>query len=175
MVSGSREWSPTLPTVAVLMRAYRNPLSSFFRAIEDGDDCLESLSYDSPSFREEIVYERRAMLDTMADIWRERNNSNKCRAEIRKKLGVDNVRVNSWFSQKNPTLTVYIFRRIPPLPCIYSHHAARRLSLGCPRCLRNTRGDAGRGWIIDDDGKTSSYISLISIWMIHSSDTSSAD
>ena len=91
------------------MRAYRNPLSSFFRAIEDGDDCLESLSYDSPSFREEIVYERRAMLDTMVDIWRERNNSNKCRAEIRKKLGVDNVRVNSWFSQKNPTLTMYVF------------------------------------------------------------------
>ena len=75
VVSGSREWSPTLPTVAVLMRAYRNPLSSFFKAIEDGDYCLESLSYDSPSFREEIVYERRAMLDTMVDIWRERNNS----------------------------------------------------------------------------------------------------
>ena len=109
VVSGSREWSPTLPTVAVLMRAYRNPLSSFFKAIEDGDDCLESISYDSPSFREEIVYERRAMMDTMVDIWREKNNSNKCRAEIRKKLGVDNVRVNSWFSQKNPTLTVYIF------------------------------------------------------------------
>ena len=109
VVSDSRKWSPTLPTVAVLMRAYRNPLSSFFKAIENGDDCLESLSYDSPLFREEIVYERRAMMDTMADIWRERNNSNKCRAEIRKKLGVDNVRVNSWFSQKNPTLTVYIF------------------------------------------------------------------
>ena len=109
VVSGSREWSPTLPTVAVLMRAYRNPLSSFFRAIEDGDDCLESLSYDSPSFREEIVYERRAMLDTMADIWRERNNSNKCRAEIRKKLEADNVKVNSWFSPKCPTLTMYVF------------------------------------------------------------------
>ena len=109
VVSGSREWSPTLPTVAVLMRAYRNPLSSFFKAIENGDDCLESLSYDSPSFREETVYERRAMLDAMVDIWMERNNSNKCRAEIRKKLGVDNVRVNSWFSHKNPTLTLYIF------------------------------------------------------------------
>ena len=102
VVSGSREWSPTLPTVAVLMRAYRNPLSSFFKAIEDGDDCL-------PSFREEIVYERRAMLDTMADIWRERNKSNKCRAEIRKKLEADNVKVNSWFSPKSPTLTMYVF------------------------------------------------------------------
>ena len=109
VVSGSREWSPTLPTVAVLMRAYRNPLSSFFRAIEDGDDCLESLSYDSPSFREEIVYERRAMLDTMVDIWRERNNSNKCRAEIRKKLEADNVKENSWLSPKCPTLTMYVF------------------------------------------------------------------
>ena len=109
VVSGSATWSPTLPTVAVLMRAYRNPLSSFFRAIEDGDDCLGSLSYDSPSFREEIVYERRAMLDTMADIWRERNNSNKCRAEIRKKLEADNVKVNSWFSPKCPTLTMYVF------------------------------------------------------------------
>ena len=49
------------------------------------------------------------MLDTMVDIWRERNKSNKCMAEIRKKLGVDNVRVNSWFSHKNPTLTLYIF------------------------------------------------------------------
>ena len=84
-------------------------MSSFFRAIEDGDDCLESLSYDSPSFREEIVYERRAMLDTMVDIWRERNNSNKCRAEIRKKLEADNVKVNSWFSPKCPTLTMYVF------------------------------------------------------------------
>ena len=109
VVSDSGEWSPTLPTVAVLMRAYRNPLSSFFRAIEDGDDCLESLSYDSPSFREETAYERRAMLDTMVDIWRERNKSNKCRAEIRKKLGVDNVKVNSWFSPKCPTLTMYVF------------------------------------------------------------------
>ena len=109
VVSDSGEWSPTLPTIAVLMRAYRNPLSSFFKAIEDGDDCLESLSYDSPSFREEIVYERRAMLDTMADIWRERNNSNKCRAEIRKKLEADNVKVNSWFSPKCPTLTMYVF------------------------------------------------------------------
>ena len=123
VVSGSATWSPTLPTVAVLMRAYRNPLSSFFRAIEDGDDCLESffraiedgddclesLSYDSPSFREEIVYERRAMMDTMVDIWRERNNSNKCRAEIRKKLEADNVKVNSWFSPKCLTLTMYVF------------------------------------------------------------------
>ena len=109
VVSDSGEWSPTLPTVAVLMRAYRNPLSSFFRAIENGDDCLESLSYDSPSFREETVYERRALLDTMVDIWRERNNSNKCRAEIRKKLEADNVKVNSWFSPKCPTLTMYVF------------------------------------------------------------------
>lgn len=109
VVSGSTTWSPTLPTVAVLMRAYRNPLSSFFRAIEDGDDCLGSLSYDSPSFREETVYERRALLDTMVDIWRERNKSNKCRAEIRKKLEADNVKVNSWFSPRNPTLTMHIF------------------------------------------------------------------
>lgn len=108
VVIKKEEWAPTITSLAVLMNAYRNPLSLFFRAVEDGDSCLESLSYDSSSFVDGIVYERRPLLDTMADIWRERNSSN-CRAELRRKLDADGVKVNSWLAPRNPNLTLFLF------------------------------------------------------------------
>ena len=104
-----KNWDAFLTTIADLRESYKNPLSSFFKAIEDGDDCLESLSYDSPSYVDGIIYERRGILDVMVDIWRNKNNNFKCRAEIRKKLEADNVKVNSWFASRNPNMTIFIF------------------------------------------------------------------
>ena len=109
VVAFKKNWDAFLTTIVDLMESYRNPLSSFFKAIEDGDDCLESLSYDSPSYVDGLIYERRGILDVMVDIWRNKNNNFKCRAEIRKKLEADNVKVNSWFASRNPNMTIFIF------------------------------------------------------------------
>lgn len=70
-VAYRKTWDAFITTIADLMEACRISLSSFFRTIEDGDDCLESLSYDSPSYVDGIIYERRGILDVMVDIWRE--------------------------------------------------------------------------------------------------------
>ena len=108
VVIKKEEWAPTVTSLAVLMNAYRNPLSLFFKAVEDGDACLSSLEYDSSSFTDGIIYERRPLLDTMVDIWRERNNDNNCRAVLRRKLDADGVKVNSWFAPRNPNLTLFL-------------------------------------------------------------------
>lgn len=100
-VAYRKTWDAFITTITDLMEACRISLSSFFRAIEDGDDCLESLSYDSPSYVDGIIYARRGILDVMVDIWRERNNDSRCRAELRKKLKADSVKVNSWFHHKS--------------------------------------------------------------------------
>ena len=108
VVAYKKTWDAFITTIADLMEAYRVPMSAFFRAIEEGDDCLESLSYDSPSFADGIIYERRGILDVMVDIWRERNDDSRCRAELRRKLDADGVKVNSWFASHNPNMTVYL-------------------------------------------------------------------
>ena len=98
------EWpiSRTYPNVV----AFKKNWDAFLTTIAD---LMESLSYDSPSYVNGIIYERRGILDVMVDIWRNKNNNFKCRAEIRKKLEADNVKVNSWFASRNPNMTIFIF------------------------------------------------------------------
>lgn len=103
MVAGKDEWQTTLETLEMILREIKVPMSKFFKVIASGDDLMQTMEINDPDFAD-VRYSRREVLDTMVDVWRNKTGSYNCRAELRKRMGIDSTAVTTKFTSKSTTI-----------------------------------------------------------------------